>query len=968
MLEAVVSLAASVRAQVRARVALPRLTMNVVAVALSVIGAAELARAGTRDARLGAAAILVATLAGLVVAAVLERRRWKDPLVVVSREVKKDDPPLAAEIDRATGLVLRTRADALRAERAEKGSSASLAATGQLADAFLAKKLARVDMDAIDDRAQRAARTIAIAAFFGAAIGLAASALDPFRVVEGLDVLAARGGRAPVRLVYLDDVDVVASPPSYIGQHEELLSNFDQTDQPRGTVLTVRGKPQRPGRKLVLTDGKKEILFVDDGKGNVVARWTVKETVDLRIAARFGGVVVEQKDALTVESVPDLAPIVKLQGAPKTVKLVDVPRLTLAYEATDDHGLTEIALVLRSGPKVEPRTLSRPGGVRMERGAHELSTQEAFFRGTYVPVEVTIEARDNDAVLGPKWGASPAFIVLPPLVGEPEALRYDALLRLRDALVDLLAPRVEADLKNDDQAKRRVESERKAQSAAMVTVENILAGTYGGLSIRGRVRRVVAGQSRRLREALAAYEKGPTKEAFEKLLKTHEQVVLAIDAAIQRVGLEDAKKVSKRLADVADEAALASRTARGEAEHDRGMHRLEAALGVLDGGGKQLAKLGSLGADLGDIARGGVSRITRARDGGDLVASELAATDLARRLREPVPSIGGGGRPGVESGPSDEGGVGEGDDASDADEQAEKNGKELDELIKRHQDELDRLEKALENATSPAEREALKKLAKEQAQAIREAVKGLPEQGLPGSAAEKAADGRKSADSMASELEKGNVKDALKRGAEALEALREAKKRGDKREFLDDEEVAEDATAAGNRIEEALEALEKAQKSAEDSAKERAKKDMKDAGENEGRLSERARDLKKRGEQGDASMPEEVLDRLHQAEQAMKEAQKRLEDGDADGGREKQKEAQRYLEMAREDEDPNESRDGDSRGEDGKQNFSQDAKIPDKNEHKGPEDFRRRVLEGLAKPGDARLKDAIRRYAEGLLQ
>ncbi|NUP11765.1 MAG: DUF4175 family protein [Polyangiaceae bacterium] len=970
MLEAIVALSSRIRALYRETTGTSKTTLAVVLALASVLAAAHLGRLGTRDARLGAFAVLILYAVVVVALAIASRRRWRNPRRVLRREIGADDPELAARIDRAAGLVHRTRSEGAHegvalAEPAQAQESATAQALSEL---HLARQLERVKLDRLTVRAEKHARWIAAGAFAFAVASMAIAAMDPFRIVEGLDVLAARNGEAPFRLLYLDDVDVVATPPGYIGRHEELLANFDRTDQPRGTVLTVRGKPERPGRKLVLTDGTKEIAFVDDGHGNVVARWPVEASTDLRVAAKFGDARISQRDALTVVSIEDEAPIVALTGAPKTVKLVDVPRLTLEYSATDDHGLTEIALVLRSGGNEESRTLSKPSGLKLDRGAHELSTQEPFFRGTHVPVEVTIEAKDNDAVLGPKWGVSPAFIVLPPLVGEPEALRYAALLKARDVLVDLLAPRVLASVKTAADAKSRVASEKEAQDKAMETVEEVLAGSYGGLGIRGRVRRVIAGQTRRLREALGAFADKPDVETFDKLVKTNEQVVLAIDAAIQRAGVDDAKKVAKALADVAKEAGDASSAAQSEAERDRGLHRIEAALGVLGEGGKELAKIGTLGADLGDITVGGVGRIDRERATPNLPGAELAARDLERRLRDPVASIGGGGRVGVESGAGDGTDMGDPEDASEADEQAEKSGKELDELIKRHQDELDRVEKALERATTPEEREALKKLAKEQAKEIREAVKDLPDHGFPGSAAEKAAEGKKSADSMAGSLEKGNVKDAIKKGKDALDALREAKKRGDKEAFLDDAEVGKDATSAGNRVEEALDALEKALKSSEENAKERAKKDMDSAGQNEGRLSERTRDLRKRGEEGDSSMPDEVLDRLERAEKAMKEAEKALRDGDADKGREKQKEAQRQLEMAHEDEDPNESsrqKDGQD-GEDEK--FSQDAEVPDKDTHKGPEEFRKRVTEGLSKPGESRLKDAVKRYAEGLLK
>ena len=45
-----------------------------------------------------------------------------------------------------------------------------------------------------------------------------------------------------------------------------------------------------------------------------------------------------------------------------------------------------------------------------------------------------------------------------------------------------------------------------------------------------------------------------------------------------------------------------------------------------------------------------------------------------------------------------------------------------------------------------------------------------------------------------------------------------------------------------------------------------------------------------------------------------------------------------------------------------------DADIPKADAHKGPEEFRKRVIKGLGQPSGGRLKDAVKRYAEGLLR
>ena len=60
---------------------------------------------------------------------------------------------------------------------------------------------------------------------------------------------------------------------------------------------------------------------------------------------------------------------------------------------------------------------------------------------------------------------------------------------------------------------------------------------------------------------------------------------------------------------------------------------------------------------------------------------------------------------------------------------------------------------------------------------------------------------------------------------------------------------------------------------------------------------------------------------------------------------------------------------GDSASSDDNGSLSREkTEIPNADAHKGPEDFRRRVTQGLSQPASGRLKDAVRRYAEGLLR
>ena len=233
------------------------------------------------------------------------------------------------------------------------------------------------------------------------------------------------------------------------------------------------------------------------------------------------------------------------------------------------------------------------------------------------------------------------------------------------------------------------------------------------------------------------------------------------------------------------------------------------------------------------------------------------------------------------------------------------------------------------------------------------------------------------AESMADALEQGRPGDAVQAGKEAVKALEEGKRAGERAAEWDLREQS-----AGRSAENALERMAKELQWAEDaldklrrSATDRAKRELERSGKREGELAGKARELLKRGESGDGSLPDETLDLLERAQRAMQDAAKALEKGDGIGGAEQQQNAQRLLEMARnehEDEgDENDARsDGRTRSDrlgDGKE-MAKTGKVPGKEEHKGPNAFRKRVVEGLSVSGDPLLKDAVKRYTKELLR
>lgn len=919
----------------------------------SLFAAALIGRYGTRETKLAALAVVLLLAVLLTFRLFVLRRRRANQRHIIRQVLVKTDAALGNSALRALTLAERAKADETVGSR-------------ELAELHFARLLDRAPKERVEARAAKTARLWSVSALL-LSLGSAVAVLyEPFRVVEGLDVLAARDGVAPMPVAWLDEVEMVATPPEYLRLKTTVLLPFSPTSEARGTVISVRGRALHPGRALVLTDGQHTEPFVDDGKDGLIARWTLKDTAKLSIAAVFGTVRIHQADVEEVASIPDDAPVVTLEGAPRTVQLLEEPSVSIHYEATDDHGLREVNLVLRSGAREERRVLSKPAAdAKSDRGGYEIKSSDPFLKRTYAPVEVTVEARDNDPVSGPKWGKSAAIVLMPPQVGEPEALRYAALKKLRDALTDLLAARMDMKAPALKDKTEHLRLEQEAQDKMLEVLDAVLLESFGGLRLRGRSALLVRGQLERLKKALAEEKKSATRDKHQALLDTTESVLLAVDSGLRGLGFADSRVVARRLADAADELAAAF-TARLETENPKAADaRADAAVSVLSGGSKQLLRLGDLGADLGEIVENDLRRVSRARADSDFLHAELAARDLAARLRKPDPSFGGGGRGGVESGGAPSPNP---DEASEADSQMSDGERELEELARDHAAEMNEVADSLERAISKEEMEALKEEAKKHADAIREAVRNLPRSGDDApSARDAAAAGRQHAESMAGALEQGNPRDAAQSGQNAVESLREARRRANEGGgVFPDENIAREADQARGTLERELAWAEQAMEQLRRSASARAKEDLQRSSKDEQALADRGKRLMDQGQSGERSLPDDVMDKLGEAEQAMREAEKALQDGKGEEGLKHQQNAQRLLEMARGERNEDGQQNGKKDSTDG--DMAKDTDIPGKDKHKGPEDFRRRVLKGLGKPSDPVLKDALKRYAEGLLR
>ncbi len=940
----------------------PALALALMAgVLLGVLLTAHVSRVGTIGARVLGGVLLVTLLIGALTTLVRQRRLARRPKESVERVLVPADPETGKRVLRALNLAEQTRA------RTDVGSH-------DLADLHLRRVLSRVSPKTVEGAASRRARSWHFAAMAAGLTSLVVMVIAPLRILEGYDVLMARGGRAPLAIPWLDFTRVQAQPPAYLRARDRVLFPGAVQVLPKGTVLTVRGVPKFDSRHLVLTDGKSEVPFVSDAKGGVVARWTLEESTRLMVGARFGDVLIPGPEPLELESVPDRPPVVELQfrldqsakarPAPARLKLADVERLELFYAASDDYGLRQVDVVLTAGDRDQRRTIDRLAGeVRSAQGGHVLLATDAFLRRMFLPVRVTVQARDTDPTEDSKWGISREIVLVPPAVGEREAARYSDLKQGRDELTRLLALRMAHEAvvnRSPKQMGQHRKEDKLAQARAATALRTAADAVHGGLRMPSGARAFILGQARVIDRAVP---RGASA------VRRSEDVVLAVDSVLRRMGVTDARNVSKQLGDVAEEVAVSARAVLNSEERTRSVQRLDGAVDSLKRGGKSLRQLGTLGADLGSVAKADTGRIERAIKDENWVAVELAARHLAARLRRPNPSFGSKRRGGVESG----GSVGQpSGEPSTADDGFNQLAQELDSLARDHAGEISNMERALADGEKAVPMDDLTDEAKQRAEKIRKLLRDLPLSGAePGSPRARAALGREHGSAMAQSLEQMALRDAVKSGKSAMAALRDARKRAKAAGAdLQQQTLKRTEDELMPHVRWAEQQLERLRKGAEA----RSKQALQGGGDREQELARRAGNLGSRGLVGETALPQDMLENIQRAESLMRDAARELSAGNGKKGIEMQRKAQRWLERStpgQTESEPQESDTGKSptgKSSGGKGQMSTEGTVPGGDRKNRAEDFRKRVLRGLGKGSDGKLSPAVRRYAEALLR
>jgi hypothetical protein len=445
----------------------------------------------------------------------------------------------------------------------------------------------------------RAARAFAVA---GLALALLVAAMAAWpAAARGLRTLVHRPSRFEGAAVstapLVGDVRITYTYPAYTGLPPRTVDgSTGDLAAVRGTHAHIETRPLRPARHAAL-------LLGETGGSEIRAKLTGdKLTADLTLTEdavyrfwlepAFGRAVREDRPHhLTAE--PDAPPRVDIRGPADRLELATPRPIEIGFSASDDFGLGAVDLVYRVGDRPEQRVNLRDGaGAAAVQGRTLWDPAPVVGAGPAARIAYRIEARDRDTLTGPKVGSSRTLYVV---IQNPHEGIDDRIERQRDLLERLitdLAERIESE------GKIEAGSSTEATQRRVAAIAAIHAGQEAHLALLGRLldedrregslgktlRAALAGIADRLerglREEAAALAnarakggagRGRLEAAAAKQVAELETDVLKLDDLIGRERLEDLASLGKELTDA--HARLQDLLARYKKTHDETLRR-----------------------------------------------------------------------------------------------------------------------------------------------------------------------------------------------------------------------------------------------------------------------------------------------------------------------------------------------------------------------------------------------------------
>src|SRR6267378_3133662 len=380
----------------------------------------------------------------------------------------------------------------------------------------------------------------------------------PRRFALGLSRL--RGGDAaapaPELSPIVGDLTITYLYPQYTGlpaRTEE--GTAGDLRAPRGTEAHITARADRDLTEAVAVVNGKPIKLLAQGPGRRQLSGSLTLTQPGRWSFRFldaKGRTIAQGPERPVEIVADQPPQVTIEApSEKTLEVDPQGRVMLNWSATDDYGVSQVALLFQlAGGKEERVVLHTPGqAARRLRGTYSWELSPLRLRAGD-KVTYAVEARDNDAVDGPQRGASATQVLK--VFSAAEHSR-EALLRaqaLWERLVALAADRIDEKPAPPTDAAGWYAATGSLDQRALQLVSELQAARRPGRRIRARA-------VRRTSLARAPLSRGSSgldgaqrnfSRALSAEIAEEEKDILYLQDLLDKARLEAMQEIGKELA------------------------------------------------------------------------------------------------------------------------------------------------------------------------------------------------------------------------------------------------------------------------------------------------------------------------------------------------------------------------------------------------------------------------------------
>ena len=314
-------------------------------------------------------------------------------------------------------------ADAVEfSDRLNVGTPAS--GSADLASAHVIQAARRTESDDPKRHARRAIPRLngGLAAFALLLAGLMLLALPLARSVLFRGAAALAGDA-----VSYGEVELTHRHPAYLRLPDRVEVGLGDVRAPVGTHVRIRFEADRPLRsaRLEAPGGITEMII--DGSTATGRLVVTRDGAWKALLEDLSGGVDPDPPTHLISALVDASPDIRLR-APEADEIVLAPgeSLELRWSAKDDHGIGEVVVVRRAstGEAQDPAagdaspgsSRESPGSSRESLGTFEPPTPQRSGSRTLSaralgleadqPIEIWLEARDDDEVSGPKWAAS----------------------------------------------------------------------------------------------------------------------------------------------------------------------------------------------------------------------------------------------------------------------------------------------------------------------------------------------------------------------------------------------------------------------------------------------------------------------------------------------------------------------------------------------------------------------------------